>query len=215
METALRPTRTYTSLDAVYDHFNADLFEGKLPPCLITMQRRKGSYGYFAGGRFANTADIKDVTDEIALNPKHFAGRPAEDTISTLVREMVHLWQYHFGKPSRGGYHNREWGDAMEAIGLIPTATGRPGGKRTGQSMTHMIEPGGRFAVSCAAFLARWGAVLYQDRWRDDDGAGTRKKKAASKTKYACPVCGLNAWAKPDVRLTCTDCEEELEAEEA
>ena len=68
---------------------------------------------------------------------------------------------------------------------------------------------------SYRAFLARWGAVLYQDRWRDDDGAGTRKKKAASKTKYACPVCGLNAWAKPDVRLTCTDCEEELEAEEA
>jgi hypothetical protein len=39
-----RPThRTYTSLDAAYDHFNRALFAGQLPPCLITMQRHHGS----------------------------------------------------------------------------------------------------------------------------------------------------------------------------
>jgi hypothetical protein len=40
------------------------------------------------------------------------------------------------------------------------------------------------------------------------------KKKAASKTKYTCPLCDLNAWAKPDARLICGDCSEEMEAEE-
>ena len=48
------PTRTYTSLDAAYDHFNRELFGGQLPPCLITMQRHKGAYGYFSGERFAS-----------------------------------------------------------------------------------------------------------------------------------------------------------------
>ena len=37
-----KPTRTYTSLDAAYGHFNRKLFKGQLPPCLITMQRHKG-----------------------------------------------------------------------------------------------------------------------------------------------------------------------------
>ena len=30
--------------------------------------------------------------------------------------------------------------------------------------------------------------------------------KAASKTKYSCPGCGLNAWAKPETTLYCGEC---------
>src|ERR1700679_1453731 len=103
------PIRTYTSLDAAYSHFNRELFGGTLPPCLITMQRHKGAYGYFSGDRFASTADAQDVTDEIALNPAHFANRPTAATLSTLAHEMCHLWQHHGGKQSRNGYHNKEW----------------------------------------------------------------------------------------------------------
>ncbi len=42
----------------------------------------------------------------------------------------------------------------------------------------------------------------------------TRPKKAASKTKYTCPSCRANAWAKPDARLVCGDCAEPMQAEE-
>jgi hypothetical protein len=118
---------------------------------------------------------------------------------------MTHLWQHHFGTPSRTGYHNRQWAAKMREIGLIPTATGQPGGKETGQSMTHFIEAGG-------AFLATGAAILYQDRVREGE-EGTRKKKAASKTKYTCPGCGVNAWAKPGVSLICGECKEVMEAE--
>src|ERR1700679_2307104 len=99
------PIRTYTSLDAAYSHFNRELFGGRLPPCLITMQRHKGAYGYFSGERFASLDDPREITDEIALNPAHFASRTTASTLSTLVHEMVHLWQHHFGTPSRVGYH--------------------------------------------------------------------------------------------------------------
>ena len=100
---------------------------------------------------------------------------------------MPHLWQHHFGKPSRTGYHNREWAVKMRAIGLIPSDTGEPGGKEIGQRVTHYIEEGGAFARACSGFLKIGAAVLYQDRAVEGDGA-TRKKKAASKTEYTFPV---------------------------
>ena len=128
------------------------------------------------------------MTDEIALNPAHFASRTPTETLSTLVHEMVHLWQHHFGKPSRTGYHNKEWAAKMREIGLIPTDTGQPGGKDTGQKVTHIIEQGGRFDQACTAFLATAPAILYHDRAGEGEAA-TRKKKAASKTKYTCPAC--------------------------
>jgi predicted SprT family Zn-dependent metalloprotease len=209
------PTRkTYASLDAAYDHFNRALFGGTLPPCLITMQRHKGAYGYFSGERFASIDDPRDITDEIALNPAHFATRTPVKILSTLAHEMVHLWQHHHGKPSRSGYHNKEWAAKMRLCGLIPTDTGAPGGKDTGQKVTHIVEEGGRFDKACAAFLARQGTILYHDRAGEGEAAKTRRKKAASKTRYTCPECSLNAWAKPDANLWCGDCQEPMEAEE-
>jgi hypothetical protein len=130
---------------------------------------------------------------------------------------MAHLWQHHHGKPSRGGYHNQEWAARMRAVGLIPTDTGAPGGKETGQKMSHVIAPGGRFEQACTAFLTGHPAILYSDRAGEAE-PGTarrdRKKKAASKTKFTCPECQANAWAKPAAKLICGECEEPMLAEE-
>jgi predicted SprT family Zn-dependent metalloprotease len=203
------PTRrTYASLEKAYDYFNRKLFSGELPPCLITMQRHKGAYGYFSGERFGSLSDPKEVTDEIALNPNHFRQRTPTEILSTLVHEMAHLWQHHFGKPSRRTYHNKEWGSKMREVGLIPSDTGQPGGKETGQQMTHYVEASGRFEKACKVYLETAEAILYHDRAGDEQ---TRKKKAASKTKYSCPECGQNAWAKPEANLICGDCNEPME----
>jgi hypothetical protein len=138
------------------------------------------------------------VTDEIALNPSHFHARTTEQSLSTLVHEMAHLEQHHFGTPSRAGYHNAQWARRMEAMGLIPSDTGTPGGRKVGQKMSHYIQEDGPFARVCAELIARGFDPLYVERW-SEGAAVTRKKKAASKTRYTCPTCGLNAWAKPDV----------------
>jgi predicted SprT family Zn-dependent metalloprotease len=209
------PTQaTYASLTAAYAHFNQALFGGELPPCLITVQRQKGAYGYFSGARFVNVQTPTELTDEIALNPSHFAHRPPLVTLSTLVHEMVHLWQFHFGKQSRKGYHNKEWAAKMQTIGLIPTATGEPGGKETGQHMTHLIAEDGPFAHAAAGFLAAQDAVLYHDR-RGVAQQRTARAKAASKSKYCCPRCGLNAWAKPAAPLWCGACKEAMRLHDA
>lgn len=212
--TTTNPTQqAYGDLSAAYAFFNARLFDGRLPACLITMQRKAKAYGYFAGTRFGHREDAS-TTDEIALNPTHFKDRTPEQTLSTLVHEMTHLEQHHFGKVSRAGYHNKEWAALMRRVGLIPSDTGQPGGKETGQRVSHYIETGGAFAVACAALTAEQGAIVaYVELWSEGDGA-KRKAKAASKTKYTCPSCGVNAWAKPGVRLTCGECEEPMEVEE-
>jgi predicted SprT family Zn-dependent metalloprotease len=196
--------KTYEGLVTAYDHFNRELFESRLPPCLITMQRKNKAYGYFAGGRFG-TRDGQEITDEIALNPSHFRARTVEQSLSTLAHEMVHLEQHHFGKTSRSGYHNKQWVGLMRRVGLIPSDTAAPGGKETGQSVSHYIEAGGRFEQSCAALIGSGFSMPYVELWDEADGKA-KKKKAASKTKYTCPTCNGNAWAKPETKLICGEC---------
>jgi SprT-like family len=204
--------KTYKTLDDAYRFFNKRLFSGKLPGCLITMQRSKKAYGYFAGGRFGSV-DGKDVTDEIALNPSHFRSRTTEESLSTLVHEMAHLQQHHFGKPSRTSYHNKEWAQMMRSVGLIPSDTGAAGGRETGQKMSHTIEAGGRFARACAELMIGGFDPLYVELWNEGE-AQKRRKKAASKTRYTCPECLTNAWAKPAVHLVCGDCDEHMVEED-
>jgi predicted SprT family Zn-dependent metalloprotease len=197
-ETKPNPTQvTYIGFAEAYDWFNSRLFHGALPRPLITMQRQRGSYGYFASDRFG-TRDRSEIVGEIALNPIHFESRTVEDSLSTLVHEMVHLWQQYFGNSSRSGYHNREWAQKMKAVGLQPD-NGKGGG--TGQRVDHHIVPGGPFSVACAELLSRGTEIRYVDLWRQRPGAVRR-----TRSKYTCPDCGLNAWAKPQARLDCTDC---------
>lgn len=161
----MRPTEaTYDELQHAFNHFNTRLFEGRLPHCLLTLQREKQTLGYFSEGRFVNLADGA-ITDEIAMNPAHFGIAPLQDVMQTLVHEMVHLWQHHFGKPGRARYHNAEWAAKMEAIGLMPSDTGRPGGARTGDRMNDYVIAGGRFEVACAGLLDADFRLSWADRF--------------------------------------------------
>jgi hypothetical protein len=205
MSASLSPTKvTYDRFQRAYQWFNRKLFDNRLPNCLITMQRRAGSYGYFARQRFA-TRDGANVTDEIALNPNAFRHQPVEEILSTLVHEMTHLEQFHFGNPSRGGYHNKEWAGLMKRVGLQPSNTGRPGGKETGSRMSHYTVQGGPFERTCKDLLGTGFTLDYVDIWPQTD-----RKKAESKTRYTCPGCGLNAWGKPALHLICGECRQVL-----
>lgn len=188
---------TYKVFNQAYDFFNRELFEGKLPTCLITMQRKSKAKGYFCAERFEAREDQSHYVHEIALNPHCFQGETDEEIISTLVHEMVHLWQQENGKPSRGNYHNSEWADKMEDIGLIPSNTGEEGGSRTGSGMSHYIDPNGRYARLAPAFL-EGKKLYYQDR-----PVIKKQSKSKNKVKYVCPKCSLKAWGKPDIELLC------------
>lgn len=202
----------YTGFEDAYAWFNADLFGNELPACLITVARHRKAYGYFwhEGWRGCD-AGVK--ADEIALNPEHFESRSAQQVLSTLVHEMCHLWQAHFGeKLPRNGYHNREWGLKMQQVGLIPSSTGQPGGKSTGVNMSHYIQEGGAFDQSCSAFLSEGFVIPWRAATLSEAEKARKKTQRASKTKFTCGGCGQNAWAKPEAKLLCGECEAEMEA---
>jgi len=170
----LKPTQeTYDALQQAFEHFNWGLFDGTLPNCPITLQRRARTLGYFSPKRFRRGDGQQ--TDKIALNPAHFKTQLRADILATLVHEMVHLWQAHSGQPGRGRYHNREWADKMKEIGLQPTDTGEEGGRETGDSMHHYVIAGGRFENSVRELLAGG----FEITWADN--------------KQAAPASGKNA----------------------
>lgn len=199
----------YGHLVAAYGFFNEHLFAGSLPGCLITMQRKKGARGFFHGSRFGSR-DQTEITDEIALNPAKFAMRDDKGILSTLVHEMAHLWQHHFGKPPSTSYHNREWAAKMVELGLTPSHTGKSGGRQTGRRVTHFIQPGGPFDRVCEALLRSGILVAYVQRGDDERGETVRAQKTASKTRYTCTGCGLNIWGKPAIRVICESCRRPL-----
>ena len=84
---------------------------------------------------------------------------------------------------------------------------GQVGGKETGQSVSHCITPGGAYAKAYAKLQARG----FQLHWQSAPAGRQAKAKKASKTKFTCPDCGQNAWAKPDALLGCYACYEETE----
>jgi predicted SprT family Zn-dependent metalloprotease len=188
------------------------LFDDCLPPCLITLQRKSRSRGYFANDRFGHRVNTIAFIDELALNPDIFGDRTDKDILSTLVHEMCHCHQQHFGKPPRRGYHNREWAEQMIAIGLMPSDTGEPGGKQTGQGMSHYIIDGGPFELAAEKLLATGFCLNWQSATLESQAGKGAKER--SKTKYSCPSCGQNAWAKPDSALVCGECMEDMEAQE-
>lgn len=159
----MTPTKEiYAELQQAYDFFNQELFGGKLPDCIITFYRKKWVHGYFAKEQWANHKG--EVIDEIAMNPMYFNIHTTKKILSTLVHEMAHLYQKHFGHPARGYYHNQEWADIMESIGLMPSDTGGPGGKRTGNRMSHYIIKGGAFDKAQAKLAAKDYSISWFDR---------------------------------------------------
>ncbi|HFF9520126.1 TPA: SprT-like domain-containing protein [Serratia marcescens] len=165
MERANRATeRAYAELQQAYDFYNLRLFGGQLPDCLITFQRGKNTMGYFSRNRFVSPAD-GTLIDEIALNPEYFPVYPLIEVMQTLVHEQCHMWQFHYGKPSRKGYHNAEWAAKMEAVGLMPSSTGRPGGDKLGQSINDYPIPGGRFQKETLELFRTGFALSWFDRF--------------------------------------------------
>ncbi|MBB5061198.1 putative SprT family Zn-dependent metalloprotease [Granulicella aggregans] len=193
--------REYQAFQAAYNFLNTELFAGSLPHVLVTFQRHANAKGYFAADRFEGRIDGAKA-HELAMNPDVFTSRTDELILSTLAHEMAHVWQQTHGTPPRRAYHDRQWAAKMKEIGLQPSTTGELGGKETGQSVTHYIIPGGAYSRAYANLAANG----FQLNWQSRAFSQERKKKAASKTKYTCPACGTNAWAKPNTALICGEC---------
>lgn len=202
-------SRNYKAYERAFDKLNAELFGGELPSVVLTLRAGKGTNGYAWAKRFklhdstpvSETATV-EAFDEIAINPAT-ASRPARDVLGTLLHEMCHIWQFNFGKPSRNGYHNREWANKMLEVGLKPFNVKDPE-SMVGQGVSHTIEAGGRADELFAEIVDDFGKDLVIELPFDEKA---KKKPKNSKVKFTCPSCGCNAWGKDTLHLTCGDCD--------
>lgn len=72
--------KAYSELQQAYDWFNLSLFDKALPDLLITLQRGRNTFGYFAPERFTGESSVS----ELAMNPDYFGGRSLADTLLSL-----------------------------------------------------------------------------------------------------------------------------------
>jgi hypothetical protein len=90
--------------------------------------------------------------------------------------------------------------------GLDPSSTSAPGGREVGQRVGHYVVEGGLFAtlwqeLEAGGFALRWESA--------EPSAALRRVRAAqraSKTRFRCPGCRANAWARPGTSLLCGRC---------
>ena len=154
----------YKELAAAYDFYNAGLFGGKLPDCLITLSKNVNYNGYFMPMMAQSVEDPGKTMHEINMNMTMFALRKIELTLSTMVHEMCHMQTYENGEYGRGSYHNKQWALYMENVGLMPSDTGCQGGKKVGQSVTHYIIEGGLFDRKTKEFIKEGFILPFVER---------------------------------------------------
>jgi hypothetical protein len=168
------------------------------------------------------------------MNPAYFHLGDTE-SFQTLVHEMTHLWRHLHGKRNRKGghgapgYHDAVWADRMEAIGLMPSDTGKPGGKRTGYHMGDYAIEGGLFDLARRELLISGHGVNWRDSrqpfsFGDPIGGyhqtGSRRSRPSMPHRAAgrparcfeCPICTVKAWSRPSARLACAACDMPLVA---
>lgn len=154
---------SYEAILQAYDFFNQALFSGQLPKVIITYHRQRRVMGYASIARWVNSK--REFVDELAVNPEYFAQYPLVEICQTLCHEMVHIWQAHFGKPGRRGYHNKEWAKKMKSIGLMPSSTSKPGGSETGENMMDYILVDGPFLKVCQKLIKKKFKIPWVDRY--------------------------------------------------
>lgn len=214
----LSPTETATrELLTIYRYFNRCFFNGELPECMLTLdQSGKCVLGYFQPYGFASRNGT--VIHQISLNPEYLLTRDLKDVCSTIVHEQCHLARFESLEIKRStGYHDKHWAQMMEKIGLVPSDTGLPGGKKTGHRMSHYIEKGGVFDKAASVliesnFAISWGLATLEIRAKaaginsvqHGDSSNTKDRRKG-KIKFICPACSKPCWASPARNLICGD----------
>lgn len=226
-----KPTaEQFEALRGMFAYFNDALFGGELPEVLMIFSRRARAMGHYAEGRWERADQSGERTDEISVNPDITKCAGPCEPAQTLVHEMCHQWRRHQPDRSRKGYHDHVWSSKMELIGLMPSDTGKPGGRRVGQHMADYVINGGPFERAFHAMPTAYSLPWVSEgpsappqrprgsRVKGDDAeiapggeAGEGEVRDRSKVKYTCQGCGINVWGKEGLAVACLKCIQRLE----
>ena len=212
--TATAPTvEVAAQLQEAFDWLNHKLFEGALPPVMMSFARLKKAHGYFWAKQWKQRGGKAANTHEIALDPYRCSQEKDIEVLGTLAHEMVHELDEEQGTAPKRPYHTKVWAERMKKIGLHPSTTGQEGGKETGPNCSHYIIEGGEFEQAAKALIEKGFKFTWHSIPLPAKPEKGKKKKAGAKAKHTCPECEANAWGKPSLNIMCADCDAKMVCE--
>lgn len=214
--TSIRPPiDVHANLLEAWDHFNARLYNGRLPDVVFSFVRKHNVPSHFTPNRFQRADGT--FWHEVQVNPLLMGQRSLEQSLETLAYEATRVARYEFGGTNQrggkgsNGYHDKTFAKLMKRVGLYPSDTGLPGGTETGTKMSWFVIDGGLFDRARTALMDHGFTINWHDRLvfqnigateLDGEDKPTPKK---DRVKFSClhEDCGLNAWAKPTALIRC------------
>lgn len=194
------------ALQAAFNAINRDFYGGDLEKVIITVKegKKKDAFGWIEVAK--NWKQNGTDRHEINISADYIGERSVEDTIVTLMHEMVHLYNMQNGikDTTRSGlYHNKNFKATANAHGLNVDQIGKIGWSRT------TATPQTAKWIADNIPIRSFG-VYKQVAGKDPKGSGKSKQ---SYRKYVCPCCGLIVRATKDCNIACMDCVEPMNIE--
>ena len=137
--------------------------------------------------------------------------RPVENTIATLIHEMVHYYCHINGikDTSRNNtYHNKRFKEEAEKRDLIisySSSVGYSVTKPSDELIRLVYDMGWENRIQLYRNIHTNKNVEGTDK-SGSKGIGKEVDKKSSTRKYVCPTCGLSVRATKSVRIACMDC---------
>jgi len=215
MKQTTKMSRAVGQLEKMYTNLNLDFFGGVLPVPIITVQSRPGTMGHCTVAKVWQRPNDSTYELNVAAEVLNF---PIEETLDTLLHEMVHMWCREQGikEVSRNGrYHNGKFKDEAEARGLTCVYTGERFGWNTTPS-DRLVEYAlskdwneiriNRGSVPPMIHTGATGTAAQPGEQQPTQGG----KRPSSTRKLQCPKCGCSVRATKTVRIMCMDCMEQM-----
>lgn len=196
-------------LNKIFSMLNETYFENALSRPVITIQSTPRAYGHITCGKVWES----DGQSRHELNiGAGTLSRPIEETVATMLHEMVHLWNIKEGKQdtSRGGkYHNKIFRDEAIKRDLLIEHDDKYGWTVTTPS-DKLVEWCIEHELEEIKVTRHDGLFLVpppgNTSGSPSSGTPVKVKKPSSTRKYVCPCCGLSVRATRSVSIICGAC---------
>ena len=176
----------YELYEFLFRYYNDKLFNNELDLSFISISRKKGFVSFFLP---ENEGGAEEIEKWKSKEP-HIA----------FVHEMIHVYQEK-KETSSPNYHNKDYAQISENIGLPTISIGKPAGKRTGRKIKQTDTWDGMF------FLAYNEVILCDIIFQPIPVV--EKTTAINKQirdKCHCPNCGKKHRDMKDGEALCLVC---------
>jgi hypothetical protein len=188
-------------LEEAFAVLNVLYFEGGLVAPIITVQSSPRFYGHCT----VKKVWVSETEERYEINMgAEYLNRPKEDTLATLLHEMVHLYCSQNGITDtcqNGRYHNKTFKKEAKARDLEIGYD-----RAIGYSLTTPAE-------TFKAKLAEAGFDMSLPFARQTSAARKSPRRSRAHA-YVCPVCGQTVRTTGDLKLICGVCNVDMERSE-